>query len=94
MKTCSLSGTSAVWIPVEDTNASVLLKPANGTEFTLKELQTAVDGHVELVRLTHWWLVVNDESAINGSPLNIPATTMAGQPIFGDVLISPLPWIT
>jgi hypothetical protein len=21
-------------------------------------------------------------------------TTMAGQPIFGDVLISPLPWIT
>jgi len=94
MKGCSLSGTSAVWIPAEDPDASVLIKPANGKEFTLKELQTAVGGYTELVRLLHWWLVVNDESAINGSPLNLPATSMAGQPIFGDVLVSPLPWIT
>jgi len=53
MKGCSLSGTSAVWIPAEDPDASVLIKPANGKEFTLKELQTAVGGYTELVRLLH-----------------------------------------
>jgi len=94
MTTCSLSGTNAVWLPAEDPDFSLLITPANGKEFTLDELQDAVGGYTELVRLPHWWLVVNDESAINGSPLNHVATAIAGQPIFGDALVSPLPWIT
>ena len=84
---------TAVWFPAEDPNLSVSVSPENGTNFTLKELQTAVGGRIDIVSLPHWLLIVNDEGALNGSPMNLIATCLAGQPIFGDVLLSPIPWV-
>ena len=88
-----LHGTSATWLPAADPNVSVATYPIDGKRFTPQELRTAVGGFTQIIRLPHWWLVIHDEGAVNGSPLNIVATRIAGVPIFGDVLLSPLPWI-
>lgn len=64
--------------------------PKNGSDYSLPELNKFVGGYIEIVRLptrTKRILVVNEEGAINGMPLNPQATAMAGQPIYGDVLV-------
>jgi hypothetical protein len=88
-----LNGMGAVWLPAGDPSSCHLCFPTDGEEFTFDELKIAVDGIFDVVQVGHWCLVVNDESAINGSPSNHIATGIAGQPIFGDVLVSPLAWV-
>ncbi len=83
----------AVWLPADDPSSSLLWFPNDGREFTCDELKIAVGGIFDVLSLNHWCIVVNDKGAINGSPLNHIASCIAGQPIYGDVLVSPLVWV-
>ncbi len=67
------------------------IKPENGREFRLKELQDAVDGYIEAVRTNHpdYILIVNEEGAIRNLPVNELASMLAGQVILGDVVLIP-----
>ena len=69
---------------------SFVLGPANGREFTLKEVQAVVGGYIEAVSIprstrTMW---VNEEGLLKGLPLNEEASQLAKQRIVGDVLVS------
>lgn len=49
--------------------------PANGTDFTLKEMQSIVGGLIQLVELDDKrTMVMNEEGKLGGLPLNIEAT--------------------
>lgn len=51
------------------------VKPMNGTDFSLEELQYFVGGLIEIVWLKDGKImVVNEEGKLNGSPMNVPAT--------------------
>ena len=64
------------------------VNPKNGTDFSLEELQKAVDGYIEIVYLQDDDIaVVNEEGIIRKMPHNINASIMVGFPVFGDVLI-------
>lgn len=63
------------------------VKPKNGRDFSLKELQSIVGGYIEIVHLKDGNIfVVNDEGAINGFCMNLEASKMYGGHLFGDVL--------
>ena len=49
------------------------VEPANKYDYTLKELQTIVGGHIEIVDLGKRYLVVNEE----GKTMRMPYNTMA-----------------
>ena len=50
-------------------------RPINGKTFTLKELQDAVGGYIEVIRLKDGRLmIVNEEGLLQGLPVNIEAT--------------------
>lgn len=79
--------------------AIIDVEPKNGKDFSLKELQSIVGGYIDIVYLKSGnILVVNDEGAINGMPLNKKATLLYNeslkeqgynepQYIFGNVLV-------
>ncbi len=51
------------------------LQPANGTDFTLEEMQSIVGGYIELVELNETdTMVLNEEGKLEGLPINIKAT--------------------
>jgi Domain of unknown function (DUF3846) len=63
----------AQFIPIEGEPQEI--SPANGTDFTLGELQTLVGGIIEIVQLHHGQiLVVNEEGLLKGLPLNTLAS--------------------
>lgn len=67
--------------------AVIDVKPKNGKDFSLKELQSIVGGYIEIVYLKDGnILVINDEGAINGSCINLKASKIYGSYLFGDVL--------
>lgn len=53
------------------------VQPANGSDFSLQEVQAIVGGYVELVRL---WdgriMLINEEGKLEGLPLNAEATRL------------------
>jgi|KBSSwiStaDraftv2_1062776.scaffolds.fasta_scaffold3247166_2 hypothetical protein len=74
------------------------VKPANGRDFSLKEMQDFVGGHIEIVPAAHEdrILVCHDEGRLLGFPVNekatrlyVPIGDMASipYPIVGDVLV-------
>jgi hypothetical protein len=59
---------------------------------TLKELQEAVGGYIEIVAIPSTQnaiMIVDEEGLMKGSPLNPIASTMALRDIVGDVIILP-----
>lgn len=69
-----------------------VVEPANGTDFSLGELQGFVGGLIDIVELPDGLImVVNDEYLFNGSPLNPLASAMVGEGghVRGDVLVCP-----
>ena len=65
--------------------------PSNGTSYSLKELQTAVDGFIELVHLdSQQVLVVNEDGLRLRLPVNDKASDIAGRLIVGDSLLCPV----
>lgn len=71
------------------------VQPANGTDFTLEEMQAIVGGDIELVFLNETEImVVNEEGKINNLAYNPAATHIfkgnhpgASDYIVGDVLV-------
>jgi hypothetical protein len=62
--------------------------PKNGKKFTLGELQAAVGGYIEVVRLSgNERIVVNEEGLLVNLPPNLVASRMAGFLIVGDALL-------
>ena len=66
--------------------------PSNGNSYSLEELQTAVDGYIEIVNLmdSHLVLVVNEEGLRRNLPVNDKASDIAGRLIVGDSLLCPV----
>ena len=75
------------------------VKPTNGEDFTLEELQSFVGGYIEIVSLNDMFLVVNEEGKLNNLPVNANATALWEQVygktdvIVGDVLYTCKRWI-
>ena len=66
-------------------------QPASGNRYSLKELQTAVDGFIELVHLdSQQVLVVNEDGLRLRLPVNDKASDIAGRLIVGDSLLCPV----
>ena len=67
--------------------------PANGKDYTLEEMQTAVGGMIELVRLgSDGMMVINEEGKLEHMPVNPTANALAHQyhAIFeDDVIVGP-----
>lgn len=73
--------------------------PQNGTDFTLRELQSIVGGYIELVRLGNDNVMVINEEAkgMMGTVINVSATRIAREHqaiwahdcIVGDALVCP-----
>lgn len=53
------------------------ITPKNGTDFKLDELHQAVDGFIDIIRITdNWIMVINDEGKFLCEP-NLAATLVA-----------------
>lgn len=68
------------------------VEPANGTDFSLEELQGFVGGLIDIVTLPDGFImVVNDEYLMNGDPYNPLASAMVGEGghVLGGVLVCP-----
>ena len=69
------------------------IEPKNGTDFSLEELKTIVDGYIQVVWLKDGRImVVNEEGKIHRLPLNVRATCIVNgegiaDTIVGNVLI-------
>lgn len=67
------------------------VNPANGSSFSLKELQTVVGGYVDIIYQlpgdANRIMVVNDEGRLKGLPRNGDASAISGRTIAGDVLV-------
>jgi len=74
------------WIKTDGTIEEVAIDKDN----SLKQMQDAVGGYIELIYLhpkTDEVMVVNEEGLIFGLPVNEHASKLAGQSIVGNVLI-------
>ncbi len=72
------------WIKTDGTIEEVAVDKDN----SLKQMQDAVGGYIELVRLTDDdIMVVNEEGLVFGLPINEHASKIAGQTIVGNVLM-------
>lgn len=63
------------------------VKPKNGTDFSLEELQSIVEGYIEPIYYEHAVMVVNEEGFMKNLKPNWKATEIAQQIIVGNVLI-------
>ena len=64
------------------------VEPENGSDFSLKELQTMVGGCIEIVNLPSGKImVVNEEGRLIGLPINSIATELYGGLIVGNALV-------
>lgn len=80
---------------IKTNGEEIEISPENGTDFSLKELYNYVDGYIEVVNLRseNNIMIVNEEGAINGMPVNHKASMIysnefnVNQRIYGDVVI-------
>ena len=66
------------------------ISPKNGETFSLEELRSIVNGHIEIVRLSNEkYLVCNEEGKLLGLPINHLATQLLDNEdyVVGNVLI-------
>lgn len=74
--------------------------PKNGTDFSLNEMQSFVNGSIELVTLKHgMYMIVNEEGKLFDLEENTQATSLfrlsynTSDYICGDVLVTPTNYI-
>lgn len=62
-----------------------------GVKWALTEWQTHIGGYVEVVRTSdpRWVMLVDEEGRVRNRVYNHRATLIAGQPIFGPMLVLP-----
>ena len=79
----------AKWIKLTDQGWKVEdVEPQNGTDFQWKELRDFVEGYIEIVELSPTeFLIANEQGAIRNFEYNPIASSLANEPIFGNVLI-------
>lgn len=73
----------------------IVLRPMQKEEMELHDLQMAVGGHIEIVRVMNtdleglrYYMVVNDEGAIRPEfKINLVASMLYGHEIYGDVVL-------
>jgi hypothetical protein len=68
------------------------IEPENGKTFSLKELQEAVGGYIQLVSINDGeyagkLMICDEEGLLKANQLNEEATRIAGQQIVGQVII-------
>lgn len=65
--------------------------PANGSTFSLEELQAIVEGYIELAPMSNknLCMVVNEEGVLQGLDYNFAASLVAQYPIVGNALVCP-----
>lgn len=76
-------------------DGTIVLRPMQKEAMELHDLQMAVGGHIEIVRVMNeclacfnYYMVVNDEGAIRPEfKLNPMASMLYGHEIFGDVVL-------
>jgi hypothetical protein len=64
--------------------------PESGNFWRLEELQLAVDGYIEIVRMPgapEYLVVVDEEGKLKKKPVNFRASSAAGQLIVGNALV-------
>jgi len=64
--------------------------PEDGQLWKLEELQLAVDGYIEIVRMPsapEYLVVVDEEGKLKKKPVNFRASSAAGQLIVGTALV-------
>jgi len=89
---------SKAWKLEPDGGASEM-KPGNGRHFTLEELQGAVGGYIELLRLEgDRFLVLNEDGRAFGLEVNATASLLARRvgvagPIVGTAVVCPAPMV-
>lgn len=64
-------------ILIAASGVTVGVAPANGTDYTLEELQGYVEGPIEIVTLTANSIMVVNEEGKGALPKNVRATVMA-----------------
>ena len=63
------------------------IEPKNGTDFSLEELQTIVDGHIEIVQIgDERIMVVNEEGRLLNLPHNYAASRITSPLGFVDIV--------
>ena len=64
------------------------IEPKNGTDFSLEELKTIVDGYIQVVWLKDGRImVVNEEGKIHRLPVNVKATFIANGEGIADTIV-------
>ena len=73
---------------IRDSGEESELLPKNGTDFSLKELQGAVGGFIEIVHLGNdKLLVVDEEGLLKSLRINAKASILARRPIVGTAVL-------
>ena len=76
----------------------VKVKPEDGKQFNLKEIQTIVKGYIQLIYIGNYVMIINEDGKELGLPFNEEATNLFqthhnidkdGDFIVGDVIICP-----
>ena len=64
------------------------IQPANGSHWSLEELQTLIGGYIEVVRapFVDGWLVVDEEGLMKRKQRNLKASLLVSRPIVGDAV--------
>ena len=66
----------------------IAVKPKNGTDFSLEELQEVVGGYIEIIYVKgNDIMVLNEEGKLIGLPFNDKASELTSELIVGNVLI-------
>jgi hypothetical protein len=66
------------------------VQPKNESKFTLDELQGYVGGYIEVVpqfKFSRKVFLVDEEGLLKGLEMNLIATGLISQPLFGNVLV-------
>ena len=80
-------------IIIQTTGETRNIEPENGSVFSLKELQQAVGGYIQIVSITTGehsgrLMIVDEDGLIKPNPiLNEEASKIAGQQIVGSVIV-------
>ena len=71
-------------------NGSIdIVRPSNGKDFELGELQKLIGGMVELKPyMKRWWAVFDEEGTLKRLPLNEGASMRVGYQLYGPVLFT------
>lgn len=76
---------------IKTTSEILPYNPSNGADFSLKEMQDAVGGYVEIAHtrqdILGYTMLVDEDGIAKGKGINTLASVLAGGVILGDVVL-------